>query len=197
MKTQIKTFIAAHKTAIMIGSVLLVLASRSISQNFEEGYNNGYGQPGYAQRYGQQRPQQQPGFFSRWFGGNDPSTENYSNNGYAANAYYGAGSAGSSYTANSGADYTSGYDKQQAAYDRASENYSDYMRDQANYDDGYGNSYKLNSGYSNSYVNSTTGEYVQSNDANYDPNAGSTSSWTEVTPSSSYSSSSSSTSESE
>lgn len=197
----IKTFIAAHKTAIGICAVVLVIGSKSFTQSFQEGFNSSYyGETEQQNQYGQnpQQQQQQPGFFGRWFGGNNANqnqnanynqNQGYANQGYANQQYYPQN--GGSYTpaTGNGADYTSGYAAQQASLDRTSANYSDYIRDQANYEDANGNTYKLNSNYSNNYINNTTGEAVQSNDANYDPNAYSTSSYTAVTPSSSYSSS--------
>lgn len=213
MKTSIKTFFETHKTAIMISSVVLVLVAKSVSMANQADV---YGHSTPQGINGQPAPQNNSGngFWSNVFNGNEEpvnATTNYAtdpiqafygtdaNQGYYGNAgqtYYGTTGNGASYTNTPAADYTSGYYAQQASNDRISENYSDYMRDQANYDDAYGNTYKLNSGYSNTYVNNTTGEYVQSNDANYDPNYGSTSSWSAVTPSSSYSSSSYSSSSS-
>lgn len=187
----IKTFIAAHKTAIGICAVVLVIGSKSFTQSFEQGFNDSYyGQQNqYGQNPQQQQQQQNQGFFGRWFGGNNAnanqnSNQGQANQGYANNQPY-YPSTGGNYTApanNSGADITSGYAAQQASQDRTSANFSDYMRDQGNYDDGNGNTYKMNSNYSNNYVNNTTGEALQTNDASYDPNAGSTSTWSAVTP---------------
>ncbi|MFN8283503.1 MAG: hypothetical protein U0U67_09835 [Chitinophagales bacterium] len=197
--TAIKTFIAAHKTAISICVVVLVIGSKSFTQSFEQGFNDSYyGQQNHQNQYGpnpqqQQQPQQNQGFFSRWFGGNNAyqpqNNQGYANQGYANQQYYPQNSGNYTPANNSGADYTSGYAAQQASLDRTSANYSDYIRDQANYEDANGNVYKLNSNYSNNYINNTTGEAVQSNDANYDPNAYSTSSYSALTPTNSYSSS--------
>lgn len=216
MNASIKTFFAAHKTTIMIASAALVIGAKSFSFMAENNRSQ-MQMPNMPQQqmmqqpngqmpqgYNQQMPQQNMnnnggGFFDSWFGGNDQN-ENYDAYNNAGNqnysGYTGAGNAGANYyNPNAGgADYTSNYYKTQAANDAKSEQFSDYMRDQANYEDGYGNTYKLNSGYSNTYVNTTTGEYYQTNDANSDPNQSSTSSWAAVTPSdyssSSYSSSS-------
>lgn len=116
----------------------------------------------------------------------------YSNNSYGG--YTGGGYTGNSYSAgsNSGVDYTSGWYATQQANDRMAEKFDDYITDQGRYTDENGNDYKMSSGYDYNYVNTTTGQSVQSNDAGYDPNVGSSYSYSSLTPSD-YSSSSYST----
>lgn len=195
METTLKTFFAVHKTKIMIACAGLVIGAKAMSfisnQQLAQQPAVNTQQPAQAPAaYAQPRAAQQGnngyGNQQAYYG----NQQAYNNAGYANYATYG-GSTYNYAANNAGADYTGGYYAQQKAYDRSAENFSDYIRDQANYSDGYGNTYKLNSGYDNSYVNTTTGEYLQSNDASYDPNAYSTGSWTAVTPASTYESSSS------
>lgn len=200
METTLKTFFAVHKTKIMIACASLIIGAKAMSfistqqltaQNQAPAVNVPQQQQAPA-RYNEQQAQQQQGnnayATEQGYYGNE---QTYNNAGYATYATYG-GSAYNNAANNSAPDYTNNYYNQQKSNDRTSANFSDYILEQANYSDGYGNTYKLNSGYDNSYVNTTTGEYMQSNDANYDPNAYSTSSWTAVTPTSGYESSSSS-----
>ena len=123
----------------------------------------------------------------------EQATQMYQANPPAYSNYYGS----TGYSANTNAQYdyiNSSYENQQRAYEAAFEKWDDYVLGYQNYNDADGNSYKLYSGYDNNYYNSTTGEYLQTNDASYDPNQYSTSSWGSLTPSdyssSSYSSSS-------
>jgi hypothetical protein len=219
MEPTTKNFFAVHKTKIMIACASIVIGANAASFASRQLANAETTAPANSTQQTQQpNPQQQQQVNYNNHAPQNAPTANY--NDYAEDeTYYGdeanyqgnynnaggnvnyanyggaysnyAGGA-ANYSNNSGADYTSGYWAQQKSNDRTAENFSDYIRDQGNYSDGYGNTYKLNSGYDNNYVNTTTGEYTQSNDVNYDPNAYSTSSWTAVTPttsSSSYSSS--------
>jgi len=72
---------------------------------------------------------------------------------------------------------SSSYWNRQASQERAANNFSDYVRGVTRYSDPY-QTYpvQLPSGYKYAWVNSN-GSYVLSNDANYDPNLGSTTSW--------------------
>lgn len=170
----IKAFYAAHKKAIIIGVVVLAIASNSNA--FQQGFNQSYSnQPAYSQqgmyRQGQQPPKQQ-GFFSRMFGGNEnQAAASYNGGGYA--------NAGTYTSNNNGADITSAYERQQAANDANAERFDDYILDQGKYEDGNGNTYKMSSQYNYNYVNETSGEAVQTNDASYNPGGG----YTAVTPS--------------
>ncbi|HLP49783.1 MAG TPA: hypothetical protein VK154_02805 [Chitinophagales bacterium] len=165
------------------------------------------------QGYGEQMPQQGGGFFSEWFGGEEGQGGDYSayNNaanagqnygaqsvyntgGYSTGGYHGGGynpsaGAGTPSAYSSGADYTS---YQQPNTDGSHERFIDAIREETKYNDADGNSYKLSSGYDYNYVNSSTNEYVQTNDASVTPSA--YSSYSAVTPSD-YSSSSSTTNE--
>ena len=165
------------------------------------------------QGYNQQQPQQQGGgFFDSWFSG-DNETESYNayntggqqggyyegntggyNAGMQTGGYYNpsAGSAATTgYTTGGGADYTSGWAEQQRIQDGSHERFVDAMREETKYGDADGNTYKLSSGYDYNYVNTTTNEYVQTNDASVTP--GAYSSYTAVTPVDYTSSSSTST----
>lgn len=199
----VKTFFAAHKTTIMVASAALVIGAKSVAfmaQNSQAPVMNmpsqqqmvqhGMPQQQMPQGYSQQMPQQQPaGFFDSWFGGNEETADfNTYNNGGAQGAYYGGNagvynpSAGVStgYNSGSGIDYTSGWAEQQRIQDGAHERFTDYIRDETKYNDADGNTYKLSSGYDYNYVNTTTNEYVQTNDASVTP--GAYSSYTAVTP---------------
>jgi len=143
----------------------------------EQGYN---GYTGGANNGG--------GYYNANTGGNYYS-------GTTGSGYSAAGTGSASYynpSANQ-VDYTSGWYKTQASQDAQHERFTDYIRDETKYNDAEGNTYKLTSGYDNNYVNTTNNTYVQTNDASFDPNTYSTSTYTSVTPSD-YSSSSSSTS---
>ncbi|HLP21447.1 MAG TPA: hypothetical protein VK174_14140 [Chitinophagales bacterium] len=171
------------------------------------------------QGYNQQMPQQRGGFFSEWFGGEEGQGGDYSAYTNAANAGqnygdgYGGGrqagyNTGGGYTGSSynpsaggaastsytgGADYTSSSVYNQPYTDGSHERFIDAIREETKYNDADGNSYKLSSGYDYNYVNSSTHEYVQTNDASVTPSA--YSSYSAVTPSDYSSSSSSSTGE--
>ncbi len=174
-------------------------------------------QQGYNQQMPQQNGNGEQGYFDSWFGGNENEgaqginydggynnnnnqgsyanqSDNYSgytpttNNNYGTGAY----SAGNNNSGNS-VDYTSGWAKQQEIQDGQHERFVDAIRDETKYNDADGNSYKLSSGYDHNYVNTTTNEYVQTNDASVTP--GAYSNYTAVTPSDYSSSSSSSTPE--
>ncbi len=68
------------------------------------------------------------------------------------------------------------WESRQAAYDRISESFSDYMRDVDAYRDPDGNVVKLPSGYRNAWVNGL-GEYVLSDSESFNPNIGSNQNW--------------------
>lgn len=218
MKTSIATFFAAHKTTIIIASAALVIGAKAMSFTMQNNQyemdggqqqmqQRGYGQMQMPQGYAQQAPQQnvggQQGYFDSWFGGNDNEGNQaanydggYNTGGYTntAGGYNGnTGGAGSTYNAGNTVDYTSGWAKQQEMQDGQHERFTDYIRDEAKYNDAEGNTYKLSSGYDYNYVNTTTNEYVQTNDASVTP--GAYSNYTAVTPSDYSSSSSSSTGE--
>jgi hypothetical protein len=67
-----------------------------------------------------------------------------------------------------------------AAEDRASKNFSDYIRGVQAYSGG-GNSYVLPSGYSHAWAGSN-GQVILSNAPNFNPNTGSTTNWTPLNP---------------
>ncbi len=188
-------------------------------QQMQQPVNNQMQQQAYGNMggngYQQQMPQQQQpmnanqesGFWGDMFGGEESYDGDnaynggYTNNGYNGytnagsnygsynNGYTGYTNTGSGYNANSGADYTSGWYANQATNDRIHEKFTDYITDQARYTDENGNDYKMSSGYDNNWVNTTTNQSVQTNDYNYDPNVGSSYSYSNLTPSD-YSSSS-------
>jgi len=220
MNASIKTFFAAHKTTVMIASAALVIGAKSFSFIAEQNRQqtqmpvmpqqqmqqqpNGQMPQGYNQQMPQQNMNnQEEGFFDSWFSSNNEESYNAYNNtgsgysgytgGYAGNSYYNTNTGSANYynpSANQ-VDYTSGWYKTQASQDAQHERFTDYIRDETKYNDAEGNSYKLSSGYDYNYVNTTNNTYVQTNDAGYDPNTYSTSTYTAVTPSD-YSSSSSS-----
>jgi hypothetical protein len=69
------------------------------------------------------------------------------------------------------------YENQQRAYDRVNDNFSKYIRGVERYNQPFdGKPVELPSGYDNAWV-SSSGEYVLSNDAGYNPNVGSTAEW--------------------
>ncbi|MFN8286949.1 MAG: hypothetical protein U0V74_09370 [Chitinophagales bacterium] len=159
--------------------------------------------------YNNQAPQQMNnnqdgGFWGNMFGSDEESYGgNENNNGYANNGYtgytngynaysnYNGGytNTGNTYNSGSNVDYTSGWYATQQANDRMHEKFTDYITDQGRYTDENGNDYKMSSGYDYNYVNTTTNQSLQTNDAGYDPNAYSSSSYSSLTPSD-YSSSS-------
>lgn len=201
----IKTFFAVHQTKLMIAAAALVIGAKSASFMANENRQtatapqqqmyNPQGQPNMNQSYmnAPQQPQPTNGgeFWSNWFNDDEPTmpanNNTYYGNTYMPNQYNGYTGTNTYNTTNNNVDYTSGWYKQQAANDANHERFSDYITDQTKYEDGYGNSYKLSSGYDYNYVNSTTNEYIQTNDASYQPDA--YSGYSAVTPSS-YSSSS-------
>ena len=70
----------------------------------------------------------------------------------------------------------SAYESRQRAYDRMSENFSDYVRGVDRYTDADGNIVKLPSGYRNAWTNGL-GEYIVSESEDYNPNIGSNQNW--------------------
>jgi hypothetical protein len=200
----VKTFFTAHKSTIMIASAALVIGAKSVSymaQNSQAPIMNMPNQQQMMQHsmpaqqmpqgYNQQMPQQQaPGFFDSWFGGNEEVADyNAYNSGAGQGAYYGANAGGgynpsagatTGYTTGGGADYTNGWAEQQRMQDGSHERFVDAMREETKYGDAEGNTYKLSSGYDYNYVNSSTNEYVQTNDASVTP--GAYSSYTAVSP---------------
>ena len=169
METSIKAIWAAHKTKIIIAAAVLAVGSSGINNAANRGYFGG----------NNNQPMQQGNSYRQQ---NNPY--GYGNNAYTGgNGYYAGGSNSAGYTSSgSSDDLMSSWEARQQVQDKAAENYDDYIRDQGNYTDGYGNTYKMSDQYENNYVNNTTGEYVQTNDPNYDPNAGSTTTWSAVTP---------------
>ncbi len=174
-------------------------------------------QQGYNQQMPQQNGNGEQGYFDSWFGGNENGGAQgvnydggYNNNnnqgsyasqsgGYSGytpttNNNYGTGAySASNYNTNGSLESTSAWQAGQNGQDGSHERFVDAMREETKYNDGDGNSYKLSSGYEHNYVNTTTNEYVQTNDASVTP--GAYSNYTAVTPSDYSSSSSSSTPE--
>lgn len=203
MKTTIATFFAAHKTTVLLASAALVIGAKAMPlamQNNSAQMVAGQQQMQMQQGYNQQMPRQNgnegPGYFDSWFGGNgneEGEGLNYNtgsgyanqmggNNSYmpaVTNTFNGDG-AYSNYNAGNAVDYTSGWAKQQESLDGQHERFTDYIRDEAKYNDADGNTYKLSSGYDYNYVNTTTNEYLQTNDAGVTP--GAYSNYTAVTP---------------
>ena len=211
MKTTIKTFLTSHKTTIMIASTALVIGAKSFStlgynnqqqmpapqqQTMPQQEQSVQVPQGYNQQIPQQKMNnQQESFYDSWFV-EDNQQENYNTYNNQGNANYDGyttggnaptnfynPSANNTYsTANNPVDYTSGWKKQQALQDGQHERFNDYIRDETKYNDAEGNTYKLASGYDNNYVNTTNNTHIQTNDASFDPNAYSTSTYTTVTP---------------
>lgn len=80
--------------------------------------------------------------------------------------------------------YHSAWEQQQKSQDAVADSWSRYMRGEERYEDPYkGDSIALPSGYDDAWV-SSSGEYLLSNQAGFDPNVGSTIEWRrmEVTP---------------
>lgn len=211
MTTTIKTFLTSHKTTIMIACTALVIGAKSFStsgynnqqqmpapqqQTMPQQEQSAQVPQGYNQQIPKQNiNNEQESFYDSWFdednqqensnGYNNQGNPNYSGYTTSGNAStnYNSASANNTYsTANNQADYTSGWKEQQALQDGQHERFNDYIRDETKYNDAEGNTYKLASGYDNNYVNTTNNTYIQTNDASFDPNVNSTSSYTAVTP---------------
>ena len=145
----------------MVSSQLMKRAFASNYQN-QGGYND-YGNTGYGDN-----------------GMNGGGNYGDNGGGYAGNNNFGSLSQYISEANNSISNSNmSAYENQQRSEDRVFENYSDYMLDYQNYKDpNSGDYYKLPSGYDNAWIDNNSGEYILSNQSGYDPNVGSTSSYT-------------------
>jgi hypothetical protein len=74
------------------------------------------------------------------------------------------------------------YENQQSAYDRINERFSRYIRGVESYRDPFrGRDVELPSGYREAWV-SGRGEYLLSNDPNFNPNVGDTVEWRPMNP---------------